>query len=129
MRTLVEQYLTKGPRVHYHVALQELEGRHEVVYRWANPKGIDVKRVPCESEARGRAMVQWKLEELASRGYDKRPDPRAARAAREVDESLAMVATVLPPAQPADAGASAPAADSLASTLERRRREASWRLN
>lgn len=129
MRTLVEQYLAKGPRVHYHVALQELEGRHEVVYRWANPKGSDVKRVPCESEARGRAMVHWKLEELASRGYERRPDPRATRAAREVDEALAMVAAVQPPAQPAVSVASAPAADSLASTLERRRREACWRLD
>ncbi len=93
-----------------------------------------ISRIPAIAGVLGEVpifapLTTSELEELASRGYDKRPDPRAARAAREVDESLAMVATVLPPAQPADAGASAPAADSLASTLERRRREASWRLN
>lgn len=129
MRTLVEQYLCKGPRVHYHVALQQHDdGRLEVVHRWANPKGSDEKRLPCPDEARGRAMVQWKLEELRSRGYDKRPDRRAEGTAG-TREALAMVAaaTVEVP-QPVRTETSS-AQDTLATLLDRRRREAAWPLD
>jgi len=72
VRTVCEQYLWKGRRVLYHVALREEEGKLELLFRWENYRSAGSRLTPCPTEERGRALLAQKVAELCRRGYEKR---------------------------------------------------------
>ena len=130
MHTIFQQYLSKGPRALYCVAVHELDdARVEAVWRWDNPKSADSRRMECRSKERALAFARQKVEEMVARGYDKRAEPLAMRAAAPsssaahecVAEAVAMHTLASSPPRTAET-------ESLATVLERRRRDAAWSL-
>lgn len=127
MRTLCEQYLSKGPRALYHVALRERDDhRCEIVCRWDNPKSADVLAHPVADEVRGKQLFENKLAELADRGYEKRDGPVRMR---EPQPQAPPAVTAPQIAHTLSAEPDPPTLEPLAAVLERRRREAAWSLD
>ncbi len=125
MKTLVDQYLSKGPRAQYQVAVTERDdGLFEVLYRWENPKSSDARTFTYRDAERARQRAREKVDELVARGYERRPNPRPApRPPAEVTRGLAELEQLAK-----TTGSPSTDADSLDDLLARRRREASWSL-
>lgn len=118
MRTVCEQYLWKGRRVLYHVALREEEGKLELLFRWENYRSAGSRLTPCPTEERGRALLEQKVAELCRRGYEKRARILRPGAPATVPGASVEIETREAPAQ----------ADGLETQLLMRRREAAWSI-
>ncbi len=127
MRTICEQYLSKGPRALYHVALRERDdGRVELFYRWDNAKSVDSRTTLCDSERTGRKFFDQKLQNLMERGYERSVRPVPMR-----DQAVAPPAPAAPAAAEMGHALTKPPArdpESLTALIEKRRKEASWSL-
>ena len=118
MRTVCEQYLWKGPRVLYHVALREDAGKLALLFRWENHRSAGSRETPCSTEDGGRALFEQKVTELGRRGYEKRARILPRDSATASAPAPRVEAEVRPPAE----------ADGLENQLRRRRREAAWSI-
>lgn len=124
MRLVCEQYLEKGPKVLYHLAVQETSGDDAgfvLTNRWDNPKFCDSETFAYPTEIAAKEAFSNKIRELMGRGYRLCARPLALR-------SPASQKPVPPPSAEALAHLGVADETNLSAILAERRQRATWAI-